>query len=83
MRARIISIAGEPRPRAGESGSAPARTSRLYRAHRAWYFHTREGAPIGPFNNRQEAVQGVQDFLEFIALAKPSTRSRLYAALTP
>ena len=46
------------------------------------YFSTREGAPIGPYDNKREAVRGLDDFLEFMTLAEPKTLSRLYANLT-
>jgi len=47
-----------------------------------WYFNTREGAPMGPFDDRREAEQGLYDFLEFMALADAGTLSRLHASLT-
>lgn len=68
--------------RAGESGPIPARQDRFFAVGREWYFRTREGAPMGPFDNRREAQQGLCDFIEFMTLAEPKTLSRLYAALT-
>ncbi len=68
--------------RAGEAGPVPARHSRFFSAGGAWYFNTREGAPIGPFNRRREAEKGLEDFIEFMILADPKTLSRLYACLS-
>ena len=68
--------------RAGENGAAPLRHNRFFVVGGEWYFNTREGAPMGPFDDRREAEQGLYDFLEFMALAEPKVLSRLYAALT-
>jgi hypothetical protein len=67
--------------RAGEQGSLPPRSDRFFALEDSWYFSTREGAPIGPFEDRVEAEQGLRDFIEFMQLAEPKTLSRLYAAL--
>jgi hypothetical protein len=68
--------------RAGETGAIPARHSRFFEQSRRWYFATREGASIGPFDNRFEAEQGLQDFLDFITLATPTTLASFYASLS-
>lgn len=69
--------------RAGESSHhpAPVRTDRFFSAQGAWYFSTREGNAIGPFEGKEDARQGLDDFIEFIQLAKPKTLSRLHAVL--
>ena len=63
--------------RAGEEGPIPSRSDRFYLLEDYWYFATREGAPIGPFEDRGEAERGLVDFLEFIDLAKPKIRKKL------
>ena len=69
--------------RAGETGRPiPPRSDRFFAAQGEWYFATREGAPVGPFDNKLEASKGLDDFIEFMSLAEPKTLSRLYAALT-
>jgi hypothetical protein len=68
--------------RTGENGEIPIRSDRFFSAQGEWYFSTREGAPIGPFDDKSEAKQGLTDFLEFMDLAEPKTLSKLYAALT-
>ena len=67
--------------RAGEQGGIPMRSSRFFAAQGTWFFATREGAPIGPFEDREEAEQGLKDFIEFMTLAEPKTLSKLYRAL--
>lgn len=68
--------------RAGEAGRFPARQDRFFSVSGDWYFKTREGAPIGPFDDRDDARRGLNDFLEFMLLAEPKTLSKLYASLT-
>ncbi|MCP5322232.1 MAG: hypothetical protein H7A12_15720 [Pseudomonadales bacterium] len=67
--------------RNGESGTVPIRTDRFFAVNSAWYFATREGASIGPFETKHEAVGGLQDFLDFIQLAEPQVLSTFYASL--
>lgn len=67
--------------RDGEKGAIPKRTSRFYHLYNAWYFHTREGANIGPFNDEPEARKGLTDFLDFIALADTQTLKSFYSSL--
>lgn len=70
------------RARSGEVGEAPpARSNRFYFNQGAWYFYTREGASIGPFDDRAEAGQGLGNFLEFLRVAKPALVSKLYRTL--
>jgi hypothetical protein len=68
--------------RAGEAGGVPHRANRFFSVSGEWYFSTREGAPMGPFDDRREAEQGLFDFLEFMTLAEPKMLSQLYASLT-
>lgn len=67
--------------RQGESGPVPLRTDRFFAAQGEWYFATREGAPIGPFEDKGEARKGLDDFIEFLELAEPKILSRLYKSL--
>jgi len=67
--------------RNGENGEVPIRSDRFFSAQGEWYFSTREGNPIGPFDDKEEAQQGLHDFLEFMDLAEPATLSKLQAAL--
>lgn len=60
----------------------PMRSDRFFAAQGAWYFSTREGSSIGPFNDKEEAQKGLNDFLEFMNLAEPQTLSRLHSVLS-
>ena len=67
--------------RNGEAGAVPMRTDRFFAVNSAWYFATREGASIGPFEDKSEAQKGLDDFLDFIQLAEPKVLSTFYASL--
>ena len=67
--------------RNGESGSVPMRTDRFFAVNNAWYFATREGASIGPFQDKGTAQHGLTDFMDFIQLAEPRVLSTFYASL--
>lgn len=68
--------------RVGENGSVPSRTERFFAVKSGWYFATREGTPIGPFDDKHEAEGGLDDFIEFMSLAEPKMLSKLYDSLT-
>ncbi len=67
--------------RQGERENIPQRSRRYYHQSGGWFFHTREGADIGPFDDQPEAEAGFRDFMEFIALANPSTLLSFYTTL--
>ena len=68
--------------RNGEAGAVPMRTDRFFAVNSAWYFATREGASIGPFEDKSEAQKGLSDFLDFIQLAEPRVLSTFYASIS-
>lgn len=51
--------------RAGERHSPPKRSQRIYRDGKNWYFHTREGAPIGPFVELKETIVWLDDYVKY------------------
>ena len=57
--------------RTGESGTCPTRTQRFFKKSEYWYYSTREGVDIGPFDSLGEAESGVSDFIDFILHAEP------------
>ena len=57
--------------RFGEQGPTPPRSTRVFSLKESWYFSTREGANIGPFETRDQADLGVQNFIDFLKLASP------------
>lgn len=60
--------------RAGEPPqlfTVPARSGRFFRLADNWFFVTREGPTIGPFDDLEQAQAGVRDYLEFVKAASP------------
>lgn len=58
--------------RNGEQGNVPARTDRFFTSNDYWYYTTREGVDIGPFDSLEDAENGAYEFIEFISGAEPS-----------
>jgi len=69
--------------RPGEKGNVPPRSSRIFNMENVWYFSTREGADIGPFNSQIEANNSLQDFIQFIQLANKATLQIFLSTLSP
>lgn len=58
--------------RTGERGTqSPNRSRRFFEKDEYWYYSTREGVDIGPFDTLGEAEHGVSDFIDFILHAEP------------
>ncbi|MCC5871372.1 MAG: hypothetical protein JJU22_03150 [Gammaproteobacteria bacterium] len=58
------------------------RSSRVYEEDGGWFFTTREGKPMGPFESEGEATQGLADFIEFIELAPLDVLASLTTSLS-
>ena len=58
--------------RTGENGSTPERNKRFFQKGNYWYYATREGVDIGPFDTYSEAETGASDFIDFITHAEPN-----------
>ncbi len=67
--------------RAGEAGTIPGRSARFFKKHNVWFFHTREGADVGPFDDANDAERGLKDFVDFLTLADPKTLTSFYRSL--
>jgi len=63
--------------RAGEQGSVPSRHERCLQKEGYWYYSTREGVDIGPFDNRDDAENGVGEFIDFIQASEPKVSDLL------
>ncbi len=50
------------RHRKGESGEIPYRSGRFFSADGSWYFSTREGNNVGPFETLQLARAGLVEY---------------------
>ena len=57
--------------RNGENGKVPSRQERFFQQENYWYYTTREGVDIGPFDSREDAVYGAGEFVEFICGVEP------------
>ncbi len=70
------------RNRDGEQGHFPQRQERFFQRNEYWYYATREGADMGPFDSYEEAVLGADEFIDFIESASPTFNEILkrYAA---
>lgn len=63
--------------RAGEQGAIPNRQGRYLQKDNYWYYTTREGVDIGPFDNHTDAEMGVGEFIEFIQASEPKVSDLL------
>lgn len=64
-------------PRKSESIDIPVRTDRIFEQNQYWYFRTREGMDIGPFDNRGDAVIGAKGFIRFLEESQPEVVTRV------
>ncbi len=64
--------------RFGERGETPNRADRVFQKDSYWYYRTREGVNIGPFDSRQDASNGVVEFIDFVSSANPKALQTLY-----
>lgn len=55
--------------RKGESEVGGERRTRYYTIRTDWYFYTREGASIGPFDRLSEAVEWADDYIAYLQQA--------------
>jgi hypothetical protein len=58
--------------RSGESGSLPNRQNRFFQQYDYWYYRTREGIDIGPFDTKAEAERGVNEFIDYVVNQNPN-----------
>lgn len=63
--------------RTGEKGDHPTRSKRVFQSGNYWYYMTREGIDIGPFDCAAEAEAGVRNFVDFILHADPAVAQSL------
>lgn len=64
--------------RSGEKGPKPDRKTRFTQRNGYWYYSTREGMDIGPFDNLHEAQSGVSAFIDFILHAEPEVKESIH-----
>lgn len=65
------------RHRTGEYGDIPPRHGRLLQKEGYWYYSTREGVDIGPFDTRADAETGIAAFIDYIHESDPEGSNTL------
>lgn len=58
--------------RNGEHGVIPGRNDRFFCKDDYWYYTTREGVDIGPFDSMNEAMKGAEELIKFITGEEPA-----------
>lgn len=58
--------------RRGERGRLPQRQERFFAREDYWYYRTREGVEMGPFDSREAAMMGCARFISHIRRRDPS-----------
>jgi hypothetical protein len=59
------------RARAGEDDQLWFRTDRIFRSDGAWYFATREGIDVGPYEHRDDARRDAKSLIRLLAQNPP------------
>jgi hypothetical protein len=65
------------RSRHGEALKTWFRSARVYRCNERWYFHTREGIPVGPYLHRSEAEDDSELLVRLLRNHSPDDSRRL------
>jgi hypothetical protein len=63
--------------RNGESDVSQDRSERIFIQHNYWYFRTREGMDIGPYDSQLDATDGINSFIEFLSTAEKKVVERI------
>lgn len=56
-----------------QDSKIPHRGNRFFKLGDNWYFTTREGFSMGPYDSHELADKGTDDYLAFVSRADPST----------
>jgi hypothetical protein len=59
------------RARSGEAEQLWFRTDRIFRSDGAWYFATREGIDVGPYEHREDARRDAKSLIRLLAQNPP------------
>lgn len=70
-------------PRNGENAAVPLRTDRFFAVNSSWFFTTREGVDIGPFATKEDAYNGLIDFIDFVERADPNLLNQFFNNMKP
>ena len=63
--------------RIGEKGALPERRERFFQRQAYWYYSTREGVDIGPYDSKGGAVKGCEQFIEYLHKHDPGFANTL------
>lgn len=63
--------------RKGEKKDPQDRSERLFTQHNYWYFRTREGMDIGPYDSKADANDGINSFIDFLDTAEQKVVERI------
>ena len=61
--------------RSGDAGPVPTRSDRVFQKNEYFYYRTREGIDIGPFDSMKDAERGVRDFIDFMQTEPQSAQT--------
>lgn len=61
--------------RTGENRVTPPRTDRFFERNNYWYYITREGVEIGPYDSRRAALFGCTLVIDYISRRNPAVRA--------
>ncbi len=62
-----------------EPQSESLRSDRFFKLSDYWYFITREGATLGPYDSKDQAQHAVADYIQFVNQASPNILKLLSA----
>jgi hypothetical protein len=74
---RIQGSVDLPPTRAGEDARVWFRTSRFFSVDDVWFFATREGIDVGPYESKESAQSDAQQLLRRLQAARNDTEARL------
>ncbi|WP_163832141.1 DUF6316 family protein [Spartinivicinus ruber] len=49
------------------------RDDRCFKGKNGWFFKTREGKTLGPYDSKEQASEGVNQYLDFLLNSHPAT----------
>ncbi len=55
-----------------KTSTAPLRCDRYFKLSNYWYFTTREGATLGPYDSKEQAQLAVADYIQFVTQTTPT-----------
>ena len=66
----VVYITRESDPQS--ASVSPQRSDRYFKLSDYWYFITREGATLGPYDSKNQAQDAVADYIQFVNQATPA-----------